>query len=41
MLQKGMVAALSPRPHVHLVRTAGGVVPHRKLREAIIPPPRQ
>jgi hypothetical protein len=35
------LAALVPLPRVHLVRYAGCLAPHSKLREAIIPTPRQ
>jgi hypothetical protein len=35
------LAALVPLPRVHLVRSAGCLAPHSKLREAIIPTPRQ
>jgi hypothetical protein len=35
------LAALVPLPRVHLVRYAGCLAPHSKLRDAIIPPPRQ
>jgi hypothetical protein len=35
------LAALVPLPRVHLVRYAGCLAPHSRLREAIIPTPRQ
>jgi putative transposase len=35
------LAALVPLPHVHLVRYGGCLAPHRQLREAIRPTPRQ
>jgi Putative transposase len=35
------LAALVPLPRVHLVRYAGCLAPHSKLREAIIPTPHQ
>ena len=35
------LAALVPLPRVHLVRYAGCLAPHSKLRDAIIPTPRQ
>ena len=35
------LAAVVPLPRVHLVRYAGCLAPHSKLREAIIPTPRQ
>ncbi len=35
------LAAIVPLPRVHLVRYAGCLAPHSKLREAIIPTPRQ
>jgi hypothetical protein len=35
------LAALVPLPRVHLVRSGGYVAPHRHLRGAIIPTPRQ
>jgi len=35
------LAALMPLPRVHLVRSAGCLVPHSALREAIISTPRQ
>ena len=35
------LAALVPLPRVHLVRDAGCLAPHSKLRDAIIPTPRQ
>ena len=35
------LTALVPLPRVHLVRYAGCLAPHSKLREAIIPTPRQ
>ena len=35
------LAALVPLPRVHLVRYAGCLAPHSKLRAAIIPTPRQ
>ena len=35
------LAALVPRPHVHLVRYGGCLAPHSHLREAILPTPRQ
>jgi hypothetical protein len=35
------LAALVPLPRVHLVRYAGYLAPHSKLRDAIIPTPRQ
>jgi hypothetical protein len=35
------LAALVPLPRVHLVRYAGCLAPHSKLREALIPTPRQ
>ena len=35
------LAALVPRPRVHLVRYGGCLAPHSKLRGAIIPTPRQ
>jgi hypothetical protein len=35
------LAAIVPLPHAHLVRYAGCLAPHSKLRAAIIPTPRQ
>ena len=35
------LVAIVPLPRVHLVRYAGCLAPHSKLREAIIPTPRQ
>ena len=35
------LAALVPLPRAHLVRDAGCVAPHSKLRAAIVPTPRQ
>jgi hypothetical protein len=35
------LVALVPLPRVHLVRYAGCLAPHSRLREAIIPTPRQ
>jgi hypothetical protein len=35
------LAAIAPLPRVHLVRYAGCLAPHSKLRDAIIPTPRQ
>jgi hypothetical protein len=35
------LSALVPLPRVHLVRYAGCLAPHSKLRETIIPTPRQ
>ena len=35
------LAAIVPLPRVHLVRYAGCLAPHSKLRDAIIPTPRQ
>jgi putative transposase len=35
------LSALVPLPRVHLVRYAGCLAPHSKLRDAIIPTPRQ
>ena len=35
------LAALVPLPRVHLARYAGCLTPHSKLRDAIIPTPRQ
>jgi hypothetical protein len=35
------LAVLVPLPHAHLVRYAGCLAPHSKLRAAIIPTPRQ
>jgi hypothetical protein len=35
------LAAIVPLPRVHLVRYGGSLAPHSKLRDAIIPTPRQ
>jgi hypothetical protein len=35
------LAAIVPLPRAHLVRYAGCLAPHSKLRDAIIPTPRQ